>query len=225
MTTTAERISDATKVAETIPGAEYRYTLTAVNWKFYVGLMKLFGNHHPWVTYSKGCVEFMKASYHHEWIRTSLDCMVCTAAEETGVPYSACGRMTIHRSDLQVGFDPDGCFYIQNLKAVGYRRQPNFLVDPPPDLSVEVDISPGYINRIKLYESVGVSELWYYNQGRFNFLLLNKRGKYAARKKSRCFSWLHDEMILPFLEVEYQNKTKLTRDFRAFVHEHAPPRR
>ena len=72
---------------------------------------------------------------------------------ELGVRKQCCGKMTIRREDLEFGFEPDNCYYIQNLKKVIRKKgELNFRLDPPPDLAVEVEKSRSSSSKMLIYQ-------------------------------------------------------------------------
>jgi len=64
------------------------------------------------------------------------------------------GSMTCKRKDLQKGFEPDSCFYIQHAEAVSGKEKIDLKFDPPPDLTIEVDIASDSLNRLPIFADV-----------------------------------------------------------------------
>ena len=59
-------------------------------------------------------------------------------AEELGVDVYDLGSTTFEREDLERGFEPDSCFYIQNEERIRGKDRINLEVDPLPDLVIEM---------------------------------------------------------------------------------------
>lgn len=57
------------------------------------------------------------------------------------------GSTTYDRETLRKGVEPDECYYIANASKVVGREEFDWEIDPPPDLAIEVDISPPDVAR------------------------------------------------------------------------------
>lgn len=58
-------------------------------------------------------------------------------------------------------------------------------LDPPPDLALEIDITSRTHPRI--YEALGVPELWRFKKGQLQINILQSDGKYAVQERSSIF--------------------------------------
>jgi Uma2 family endonuclease len=58
------------------------------------------------------------------------------------------------------GCEPDYCYYIQNYVGVIDKRRIDLMVDPPPDLVIEVDLTS--VTQPSAYETIKAAELWIY---------------------------------------------------------------
>jgi Uma2 family endonuclease len=61
---------------------------------------------------------------------------------------------------------------------------------PNPDLAIEVDISPPEANRISIYESMSIAEVWIFDGSKLSILRLGEDGRF------------HDSEISRFLPIE-----------------------
>jgi len=59
-------------------------------------------------------------------------------------------------------------------------------IDPPPDLALEVDIAGSALNRMRIYRTFGVPEVWRMAGDRLSFHRLNK-GSYIEVFRSDAF--------------------------------------
>src|SRR5687767_2167843 len=91
-------------------------------------------------TYDKGTLEIMVPSPRHEEPNRTLALLVEVLAEELNIDLRRLGSTTFQREDLEKGFEPDSCFYIQSSPALMGKDEINPAIDPPPDLIIEVDI-------------------------------------------------------------------------------------
>ena len=61
--------------------------------------------------------------------------------------------------------------------------------DPPPDLVVEIDVTSSSIDRLSLYASLGVPEVWRYDGNRLIIYQLEAQ-EYTERDVSPTFPFL-----------------------------------
>jgi len=82
-------------------------------------------------------------------------------AEELNLEIYPTGSTTFKRLNQARGAEPDS-FYIQNAARIGVNAK--LTQDPPPDLVVEIDITSSSLNRFQIYATLGVPELWRYDE-------------------------------------------------------------
>lgn len=82
------------------------------------------------------------------------------------------------------GVEADDCFYIQNEAVIRGKKRIDLTIDPPPDLTIEIDITSR--TRFNNYEALGVSELWRYDGQSLEINVLES-GKYVKSNISRNF--------------------------------------
>ena len=70
------------------------------------------------------------------------------------------GSFTHQREDLAKGLEPDECFYLASLAAVKGKLEIDLMCDPPPDLSLEIDITSSSLDRMAIYAALKVPEVW-----------------------------------------------------------------
>ena len=74
------------------------------------------------------------------------------------------------------GFESDESYYIQHAADVLGKDEIDLLIDPPPDLLVEVDISRSLLRKFGIYSVLGVPEVWRYDGERLRFYVLQGEG-------------------------------------------------
>src|SRR6266700_436280 len=141
-----------------------RVILRRVSWETYE---RLLAEHEqcssPRFTYDRGVLEIMSPSIRHERLNRSLATMCEVIAEELHIELDNAGSTTFKREDLTRGFEPDSCFYVQNVERVRDRDQIDLTVGPPPDLVIEIDISSSSLDRFPIFANIGVPEVWRYD--------------------------------------------------------------
>ncbi len=120
----------------------------------------------PRFIYDRGALEIMSPFTEHEKYNRTIALLVEIF-------------LTFRREDLERGFEPDSCFYVQNETRVSGKTQIALSVDPPPDLVIEVDVTSPSPNKPPIYGQIGVPEVWRYDGGRLEILRL-ERTEYAA---------------------------------------------
>lgn len=78
---------------------------------------------------------------------------------------SAQAEQHCRREDLAKGFEPDACFYIREPERIRSKEEIDLQKDPPPDLVIEVDITSPSLNKLPIYLSIGIVEVWRYTNG------------------------------------------------------------
>jgi Uma2 family endonuclease len=149
-------------------------------------------------TYDDGVLEIMVLSRRHEEPNRTLAMLVDVIAEEMNIDLRRLGSTTFRREDLQKGFEPDSCFYIQNAAAISGKDEIDLRVDPPPDLIIEVDITSDSVSRFPIFAAVGVPEIWHCD-GEAVTLFRQEGSEYAKAAHSSAFPPLTGEIATRFL--------------------------
>ena len=194
-------LEDYNRVMETVKSpAEHRVILRNTSWETYERLIEERGESRvPRFAYDRGELEIMSPSTEHESIAYYIGLLVAVFAEETGADLYGAGSTTFGREDLERGFEPDACFYIQNAERVRGKPRIDLGVDPPPDLVVEVDITSPSLDKFPIYAQTGIPEIWRYDGGRLAIFEL--RGEeYAEAAGSRVLPSLTGEALSGFIK-------------------------
>ena len=76
----------------------------------------------------------MSPSAEHEEADHIITQIVCVVAEEMNLDIRGFGSTTFKRADLNRGFEPDSCFYIQSVGRISAAADLDLSIHPPPDL-------------------------------------------------------------------------------------------
>jgi Uma2 family endonuclease len=173
---------------------DQRMILHNVGWDTYERLLRDQADASaPRFTYDRGTLEIMSPLPEHERFNRSIELLVAVIAEETNVEVYSLGSTSFNRDDLQRGFEPDSCFYVQNVDRVQGKQRIDLHVDPAPDLVVEIDITHSSIDKLAIFAQIGVPEVWRFDGKRFEILLLQD-GQYAVSPQSLVFPLVQGEM-------------------------------
>jgi Uma2 family endonuclease len=153
----------------------------------------------PRFIYDGGVLEIMSPSTGHERLHRSIAALCEVIAEECNIELDNVGSNTFKRQDLVRGFEPDSCFYVQNVERVRNREQIDLTVDPPPDLVIEIDISRFSLDRFPIFASIGVPEVWRYDGMRVAIFKL-AGGAYQEHEASEAFPAVTSQIITRFME-------------------------
>ena len=190
-----------------------------MSWEFYEHLLKELDNRQIRVTYDRGALELMSPFYRYERYSRLLARMVEILADELGMRFVAAGSTTFRRESLERGLEPDECFYIAHVSDIFGKEEIDLEIDAPPDLAIEVDITHRSIDRIPIYESLGVPELWRYDGGQLWAYHRQPSGTYAEPQiQSLIFPTIPLTGLADFVNRCTQtDDATLVREFRTWV--------
>jgi Uma2 family endonuclease len=146
------------------PPAEQRMVLHGISWETYE---RLLADHEqrsaPRFTYDRGELAIMSPLPDHERYNRLVQMLVPVAAGELGIDTYSLGSTTFRRKDIERGFEPDSCFYIENRERVRGKDALDLRVDPSPDLVFEIDITHSSLDKLSIYARFRVPEVWRYD--------------------------------------------------------------
>jgi len=174
-------------MAAVLNPTEQKVIIEHVSWQTYERLSAdLADRSAPRLTYDCGVLEIMSPTPRHEELNRNLALLITILAAALGLDMRNLGSATFRRADLNRGFEPDSCFYIEHEAAIRGKAKIDLSHDPPPDLVIEIDITSGSLDKFPLYRQIGVPEIWRYDNHRLTiFHLLND--EYQASESSRAF--------------------------------------
>lgn len=187
-------------MATVLTPADQRVVLYDIAWETYERLLAdLENSSAPHLAYDQGILEIMSPLPEHEEANRTIAQLVEIIAEEWNVDIRNLGSTTFKREDLERGFEPDSCFYVQNVERIRGKRRFDLTIDPPPDLVIEIDITHPSLPRLPIYAQLGVPEVWRYD-GRTVRILVLEEGTYREQDQSRALPSLSATVLTSFLE-------------------------
>jgi len=179
----------------TPPPAGQTVLLNHISWKTYESLLEdHLDSSAPRFAYDRGVLEIMSPSPEHERANRRMAQLVLAICEVWELDAEDFGSTTYKREDIERGFEPDSCFYIENEPLVRDKDRLDLDVDPPPDLVIEIDVTSFSMNKLPLYASIGVPEIWRYEDAEIEILLFDD-GSYRKAPESRCLSGVRDATL------------------------------
>ena len=197
---------------------EQRVILHNVSWDTYERLLAdLHDCNAPRLTYDRGTLEIMSPSSEHERYNRTVAQIVEELAVEMDIHIDSLGSTTFRREDIDRGFEPDSCFYVQNAQAVRGKKRIDLAVDPPPDLIIEIDITSTSLDKFSIFAEVGVPEVWRFDGTHLTIHEL-ALDKYLERDTSSVFNAIAAVDLNRLLnESETTSRPEWVRKLREWV--------
>lgn len=168
--------------------------LRDVSWRTYQSLLKDLENcSSPHIAYDHGVMEILSPHAAHEDVKYLVSSIIESTLEELDLDFRNLGSMTFKRNPLQRGFEPDSCFYISSVDKIRNRRKIDLETDPPADLIVEIDLTNDSLDKIPIYTSIRIPEVWRFTDS-LEILVL-KSERYVRRPASSALPLLTAKFV------------------------------
>lgn len=204
----------ATKIIDNAIGD---VVLPNISWQTYQAMLEDIGDRSSVrLVYDLGVLEIRMPSDIHEAINRLLARIVGVLAEELDLPLKEFGSVTLNRSDIKKGAEPDSSFYIQNADRIQGNRI-DIAIDPPPDLIIEVDITNSSARSFAVYQQLGIPEVWRFANGSVKIFQLQDRD-YIECEFSAIFTMISGDILGRFLQMSAtENSTSIVRAVRKWL--------
>ena len=194
--------------------AENRTSLSNVRWETFIELAEQRRGSIPRMTFSEGVLELMSPLRQHENIGRLIGRMVETYTEELEIEIHSVASTTFKRKDLQRAFEADESYYIQHADMMRAKEHTDLTIDPPPDLVIEVEITSSLIEKVELFATMGVPELWRHDGESLRMYTL-VANRYQLIESSLALSGLTSQKLNLFLDKRFETgETAIIREFR-----------
>lgn len=94
----------------------------------------------------------MTTSRRHEVTRKQIARLLELFCLERDIPLYGYGQMTFQDEETERGIEPDECYARDQDK-------------PIPDFALEVVVTPGLLDKLEVYRSLGIREVWVFEAG------------------------------------------------------------
>lgn len=184
-----------------IPAEEQRLVLEGITWQQYDALVALFMNQFPALrmTYLEGTLELMTTSPEHERLKKIIARLIEAFAEERDLDLNGYGSATFRKEAAARGLEPDECYCLGELYEV-------------PDIALEIVLTSGGIDKLKVYQGLGVKEVWFWENQRLSI--------YGLTEVSEDYEALQMSQLLPQLDfallASYVDSTSQTQAVKAY---------
>ena len=186
-------------MATVVTPPEQRIVLDNITWDLYEQLLATHRDRSvPRFTYDRGRLEIMSPSTEHEELKHVVALFVEVIAEEMNINVRRLGSTTFRREDLQRGFEPDVCFYVQSAPRIRGKTELDLTIDPPPDVVIEVDLTNSSLPKFPILAQLGVPEVWRYDGRQWQIFQLAGQ-EYVKQGRSAAFPGLTEEVVTGLL--------------------------
>ncbi|MGB7158080.1 MAG: Uma2 family endonuclease [Tepidisphaeraceae bacterium] len=181
--------------------AERRVVLNDVSWNLYQRMRAEIGDAPVKLIFDRGRLEIMSPSNLHEQVKKVIARLIEAYSDMTGTVVEGLGSTTFSREDLQKGLEPDECYYVARAAEIIGKEELDLAIDPPPDLAIEIDISPPDVARQPIYAALGVPEVWRYDGSRLHFMRRRDDSTYVVAERSTSLPELPIEQLNAFIDI------------------------
>lgn len=178
---------------------EERAIANPVSWQQYETLLRsLENNSYYRVTYFNGVLEIVSPSRRHEGEKKRIATLLEVYFEETDTEYYPLGSTTLRQQERRGGTEPDESYCLGSEKAF-------------PDLAIEVVFTSGGIDKLAIYQRLGIPEVWFWQNHQF-FLYRLRGDAYEAIAQSELLPDLDLTLLAQY--VRHPNPLLAIKAFR-----------
>ncbi len=167
---------------------EERFLTSGVSWQAYESLLTSLGNSSSYrLAYLSGILEIMSPSRSHELDKKAIGRLLEAYLEENRIRFWGLGSTTFRKEDKQAGKEPDECYCIGTDKDI-------------PDLAIEVIYTSGGVDILKIYQRLGVREVWFWQNQQFKVYCLQDNN-YQEKNQSQLLPDLDLALMAQYVTV------------------------
>ncbi|MGK7928817.1 MAG: Uma2 family endonuclease [Spirulina sp.] len=146
--------------------------------------------------YLDGILDIMTLSPEHEEYKKTLGMLLETYLRESGIRFYGQGSLTLGGEEQKARKEPDESYSIGTKKDT-------------PDLAIEVIFTSGGVDKLKLYQRLGVREVWFWEDGLLSIYIL--REEYERVRQSELLPDLDIELLQSY--IAYHDQYDAVREF------------
>ena len=186
---------------------EKRIVLPKVTWqKLEAIVVELGPDREVHLTYDNGKLELMTPLELHRRGDRLLESLLLVVADEADETLTNLGSILLMDPENDRAIQPFGAYYLDPLSRPITTRELDVTGIAAPDLAIELVIKPGTMNRLGIFETLGVQEVWAYTleeqkdsfKGVLSLWELTDRG-YKPIRSSVAFPFLSIPRIDQFI--------------------------
>ena len=180
--------------------ADQIIVLHDVTWEDYERVLEIRGDKSaPRITSLEGELEIMSPSRDHEQIKSFIGRLLEIWCIDRGMEVTPFGSWTLKGQKKDRAAEADECYIF------GTERRER------PQLAIEVEWTRGGIDKLRVYEKLGVDEVWTWRKGIIQVYVL-AGGQFERSQRSRLLPDLDLDLLTSMLDRD--TLTQAVRDFR-----------
>jgi Uma2 family endonuclease len=180
-------------------GTDQRIALYGIDWSQYESMLVIRGDRAAVrMTYLEGTLELMTPAVEHEKIKKCMARLIEAYAEEHDLDLNGHGAWSLRSERNQCGTEPDECYVLGPSKAV-------------PDLVVDVAWTEGGLDKLAVYQRMGIPEAWVWTREGIEIHRL-RSGGYVQVGRSEVLPKIDLGLLARCIQPDAQ--TRAVRNFR-----------
>jgi Uma2 family endonuclease len=150
------------------------------------------------LVYLDSFLEIMTISPEHEETKRTIGLLLEAYMREKGIRFYGRGGPTLGSEEKKARKEPDESYNLETKKAI-------------PDLAIEVVLSSGGIDKLQLYQRIGVPEVWFWEDGLLKVYHL--REEYERLERSELLPDLDLSLLRRYItyHVQYDAVTEFIK--------------
>lgn len=182
---------------------EQRLTLSGVTWEQYETLRSTLDDFPGLrMTYLEGTLEIFMPSPKHERIKTTIARLIELYSIDTNTRVYGCGSTTYRKKAKERGLEPDESYCVGEVKEF-------------PDFAIEVIITSGSIDKLDVYQGLGIPEVWFWEDSKVSLYQLREE-KYELINRSTFLPDLDIKLLVRCANIADQYDAVV--EFRNAIH-------
>jgi len=163
---------------------EERVVFCGISWNGYLDFDKELGDDRPGprLYYLDGELEIMTTSNEHERIKEWIGDFLADYFMQAGIEIMPRGQATMRLALKEAGAEPDKSWCIGQEKEF-------------PDLVLEIALTSGGVNKLKIYRDFKVPEVWFWRRNKLEIFALSGSDSYEPVQSSRLLQGLDISLI------------------------------
>jgi Uma2 family endonuclease len=152
--------------------------------------------------YLDGVLEIMTLSPEHEDTKSTIGLLLEAYMREQEIRFYTRGSATLGSKEIGGRKEPDESYNLETKKAI-------------PDLVIEVIFSSGAINKLELYQRIGIPEIWFWQDGVLQVYHLQE--EYNLVEYSQLLSDLDLNLLAKYITYndQYDAVTEFLQELRS----------
>lgn len=172
-----------------------------ISWNSYKQIADALQDQTPaHLTYDRGTLEIKVLSFQHENLKRLVGKIFERLAEDLGIDFRPAGSTTFQKEAVELAFEPDESYYVKNAEYMRGREMVNLDFDPPPDITIEIDVASSSLNRMAIFGAIGINEVWRYSGSEIKMFIL-RGDSYRIVEKSQVLPGVAGDAITELLKV------------------------